>query len=159
LFGATAGQGVVWYTGQFYALFFLTITLKLDFLTAYMLIGASLLIGTPFFVVFGKLSDRIGRLKIIMAGCLLAAVTYVPIFEPLTRTESPGLEQYQQSTPIKVAATDCSFHIFIFPGTRFTECDKAKDLLTKSGLSFESVPAIPGKTVVTSIGATTLEGY
>ena len=80
LLGATAGQGVVWYTGQFYALFFLTITLKVDGLTAYMLIGVSLLIGTPFFIFFGWLSDRIGRLKIILAGCLIAAVTYFPLF-------------------------------------------------------------------------------
>src|SRR4029077_3478408 len=80
LLGATAGQGVVWYTGQFYALFFLIITLKLDFLTTYILIGASLLIGTPFFIFFGWLSDRIGRLKIILAGCAIAAVTYFPLF-------------------------------------------------------------------------------
>ena len=76
LLGATAGQGVVWYTGQFYALFFLSITLKLDFVSAYTLIGVSLLIGTPFFMVFGWLSDRIGRQKIILAGCLIAALTY-----------------------------------------------------------------------------------
>jgi Na+/melibiose symporter-like transporter len=81
LLGATAGQGVVWYTGQFYALFFLTITLKLDYLTAYMLIGASLLLGTPFFIFFGWLSDKIGRLKIILAGCLIAALTYFPLFQ------------------------------------------------------------------------------
>ncbi len=159
LLGATAGQGVVWYTGQFYALFFLTITLKLDFLTAYMLIGAALLIATPFFVVFGSLSDKIGRLKIILAGCLLAAVTYVPIFKGLTHNVNPALESFQASTPLKVAATDCSFHIFVFPGTQFTECDRVKDFLTKSGLSFESEPAIEGKSVVTSIGTTTLEGW
>jgi MFS family permease len=159
LFGAVAGQGVVWYTGQFYALFFLTITLKVDYLTAYMLIGASLLIATPFFIVFGKLSDHIGRLKIIMAGCLLAAITYVPIFKALTHTVNPALEAYQASTPIKVAATDCNFHIFVGPNTKFTACDRAKDFLTKSGLSFESVPAVPGKDVVTTIGTVTVEGW
>src|SRR5439155_20978152 len=90
LLGATARQGVVWYTGQFYALFFLTITLKLDYLTAYILIGASLLIGTPFFVFFGWLSDRIGRLKIILAGCLIAAVTYIPLFHALTSNVNPA---------------------------------------------------------------------
>ncbi|HSS69642.1 MAG TPA: MFS transporter, partial [Casimicrobiaceae bacterium] len=84
LLGATAGQGVVWYTGQFYALFFLTITLKLDYVSAYTLIGLSLLIGTPFFIVFGWLSDRIGRLKIILAGCIIAALTYFPLFAALT---------------------------------------------------------------------------
>jgi MFS family permease len=152
LFGATAGQGVVWYTGQFYALFFLTITLKVDYLTAYMLIGAALLIGTPFFIVFGKLSDRIGRLKIILAGCALAAMTYVPIFKALTQTVNPALAQYQLTTPITVAASDCSFHIFVLPGTTFTDCDRAKDFLTKSGLSFESLPAEAQDRVVTTIG-------
>ena len=159
LLGATAGQGVVWYTGQFYALFFLTITLKLDYLTAYTLIGLSLIIGTPFFVFFGWLSDRIGRLKIIMAGCLLAAVTYFPIFGGLTHYVNPGLERFQEANPISVAATDCSFHIFIFPWTHFSDCDKAKDFLTKSGLSFQSVPAVEGQTVVTTIGATALQGW
>ena len=80
LLGATAGQGVVWYTGQFYALFFLTITLKVDGQTAYTLIAISLLLGTPFFIFFGWLSDKIGRLKIILAGCLIAALTYFPLF-------------------------------------------------------------------------------
>ncbi|HKQ29933.1 MAG TPA: MFS transporter, partial [Burkholderiales bacterium] len=94
LLGATAGQGVVWYTGQFYALFFLIITLKLDYLTAYMLIGASLLLGTPFFIFFGWLSDRIGRLKIIMAGCAIAALTYFPLFGALTHYVNPALEEY-----------------------------------------------------------------
>jgi general stress protein CsbA len=159
LLGATAGQGVVWYTGQFYALFFLTITLKMDYLTAYTLVGLSLLIGTPFFVVFGWLSDRIGRLKIILAGCAIAALTYFPLFQGLTHYANPALESYQAQTKITVAATDCSFHIFIFPGTNFTACDRVKDFLTKSGLSFESVPAIGGQDVVTTIGNTTLNGW
>src|SRR3954462_7095608 len=113
LLGATAGQGVVWYTGQFYALFFLTITLKLDYLNAYTLIGISLLIGTPFFIVFGWLSDRIGRLKIILAGCAIAAITYFPIFSALTHYVNPDLEQFSQKTQITVAANqaDCKFHI------------------------------------------------
>src|SRR5450631_19408 len=92
LLGATAGQGVVWYTGQFYALFFLTITLKLNYLYAYMLIGASLIIGTPFFIVFGWLSDRIGRLKIILAGCAIAAASYMFLFGQLTHYVNPDLE-------------------------------------------------------------------
>ena len=92
LLGATAGQGVVWYTGQFYALFFLTITLKLDYQSAYLLIAISLIIGTPFFIFFGWLSDKIGRKKIIMAGCVIAAVTYFPIFKALTHYANPALE-------------------------------------------------------------------
>jgi len=159
LLGATAGQGVVWYTGQFYALFFLIITVKLDFLTTYTLIGLSLLIGTPFFIVFGALSDRIGRLKIILAGCLIAAVTYFPLFAGLMHYANPKLEQYQQKTKITVAATDCSFHIFILPGTRFTSCDKTKDYLTKSGLSFQSLPAVAGADVVTRIGDIEIKGH
>src|SRR5207253_181486 len=151
LLGATAGQGVVWYTGQFYALFFLIITLKLDYVSAYTLIGISLLIGTPFFIFFGWLSDKIGRLKIILTGCLIAAVTYFPLFQGLTHYVNPALEKYVASTPISVAASDCAFHIFIFPSTHFSECDKAKDLLIKSGLSFQSLPGVGGESVVTKI--------
>ena len=102
LFGATAGQGVVWYTGQFYALFFLLIYLKLDFIPTYILVGLSLVLATPFFLVFGALSDRIGRKKIILAGCLIAALTYFPLFKGLTHFVNPALEAYQQRTPIVV---------------------------------------------------------
>lgn len=159
LFGATAGQGVVWYTGQFYALFFLTITLKLDFLTAYILIATSLLIGTPFFVFFGWLSDRIGRLKIIMAGCLIAALTYFPLFQGLTKAINPGLQAFQQTVPVTVAASDCDFHIFVTPLTQFSDCDRTKDFLTKSGISFKSVPAAGDASVVTTIGDTVVTGW
>jgi predicted MFS family arabinose efflux permease len=159
LLGATAGQGVVWYTGQFYALFFLTITLKLDYLTAYELIGGSLLLATPFFIFFGWLSDRIGRLKIILAGCAIAAVTYFPLFGALTHYVNPDLEAYQKRVPITISADACSFHVFVFPTTVFTDCDRAKDFLTKSGLSFQSLPGAPGQTVVTKIGDITLNGW
>jgi hypothetical protein len=95
LLGATAGQGVVWYTGQFYALFFLTITLKVDYQTAYTLIGASLLLGTPFFIFFGWLSDKIGRKPIILAGCLIAALTYFPLFKGLTHYVNPAPGEHE----------------------------------------------------------------
>jgi MFS family permease len=159
LLGATAGQGVVWYTGQFYALFFLLIYLKLDFIPTYILIGLSLLLGTPFFLVFGALSDRIGRKKIILAGCLIAAITYFPLFRGLTHYVNPALEEYQNKTPIVVAATDCNFHIFIGPWSRQTACDKAKDFLGKAGLSFKSVPAEGGADVVTRIGSIEIKGW
>jgi hypothetical protein len=159
LLGATAGQGVVWYTGQFYALFFMIITLKLDYVTTYTLIGASLLIGTPFFIFFGWLSDKIGRLKIIMAGCLIAALTYFPLFQGLTHYVNPALEQYQANTKITVAAEDCKFHLFVGPWSKFSECDRTKDYLTKQGISFTSVPAIEGKPVVTTIGDIQVEGW
>jgi len=161
LIGATAGQGVVWYTGQFYALFFLLITLKVPFQTAYLLIALSLLIGTPFFVVFGRLSDKIGRKKIIMAGCLLAALTYFPLFKGLTHYINPALEEAAAKTPVTVTATDCHFHIFVGPWSKFTECDRAKDFLTKQGISFQSSELPPGSAdqVIVKIGDTELHGW
>jgi MFS family permease len=161
LLGATAGQGVVWYTGQFYALFFILITLKLDFVSTYTLIAVSLLIGTPFFIFFGWLSDKIGRLKIILAGCLIAAVTYFPLFAGLTHYINPGLEEFAAKTPITVAANDadCQFHIFVGPWSKFSLCDRVKDHLTKQGLSFKSIPAEQGKEVVTTIGDVKIEGW
>src|SRR5450432_513471 len=163
LLGATAGQGVVWYTGQFYALFFLTITLKMDGLTAYTMIGLALLIGTPFFVVFGALSDKIGRLKIILFGCLIASVTYFPLFKALTHYVNPALESFQIANPMSVSAApqNCQFHIFVGPWSTFSDCDKAKDFLTKAGLSFTStdLPAGATDSVVTKIGATELKGF
>jgi MFS family permease len=159
LLGATAGQGVVWYTGQFYALFFIQIYLKLDFIATCTLIGLSLVIDTPFFLFFGALSDRIGRKKIILAGCLIAAVTYFPLFKGLTHFINPALERYQQATQISVAASDCNFHIFLGPWSRQTACDRAKDFLGKAGLSFTSVQAEGGKDVVTRIGNITIEGW
>jgi MFS family permease len=159
LFGATAGQGVVWYTGQFYALFYLTITLKLDWLTTYELLAVALLLGTPFFLVFGALSDRIGRVKIILAGCLLAALTYFPLFRGLTHSVNPGLEEFQQSHPVTVTAADCRFHVFIGPKTYLSDCDKARDFLTKAGLSFTLQPAAAGQPVLTQIGGVQLTGW
>ena len=161
LLGATAGQAVVWYTGQFQALFFLQNTLKLDALEVYPLIGASLIIGTPFFIIFGRLSDRIGRLKIILAGCLIAAVTYVPLFKGLTHYTNPALETFQEKTKVTVAADEanCNIHIFRGPWTKFTACDNAKDYLTSRGISYEQLPAVGGKPVVVSIGETQVEGW
>jgi len=152
LFGAVAGQGVVWYTGQFYALFFLTGPLKLDYSIAYILIGIALLIGTPLFLVFGKLSDRIGRRKIILAGCAIAAVTYFPAFKLLAHFTNPDLTDFSERTPISVAADNCVFHTLPLPTTEYTQCDRVKNFLTTAGLSFTTGPAEPGKEVVTKIG-------
>jgi MFS family permease len=161
LLGATAGQGVVWYTGQFYALFFLTITLKVDGATAYTLIAIALLAGTPFFIVFGWLSDKIGRLKIILAGCLIAALTYFPLFGALTHYVNPALESYAQKNAITVTAKDCHFHIFVGPWSKFSDCDRAKDYLTKAGLSFTSAdaPDSAADNVVVKIGDKELKGW
>ncbi len=162
LLGATAGQGVVWYTGQFYALFFLTIPQQVDYLTAYWLIGISLLLGTPFFVVFGSLSDRIGRLKIILAGCLIAALSYFALFGWLAQAVNPALSEYSSATKIEVAAdpAQCHFNVFVFPGVVFGDCDRAKDLLTKAGLSFASTSLPAGSPATLTInGTTTNTGY
>ncbi len=156
LFGATAGQGVVWYTGQFYALFFLLNTLKLDFKSAYLLIAGALLIGTPFFVWFGKLSDRVGRKRIMVAGCLLAALTFIPIFKGLTLSVNPALAEFEARAAITVAGEDCRFRVFAKPAT---PCDQARDLLTKAGVSYETLPPESGQSVVTTIAGTRLEGY
>jgi Major Facilitator Superfamily len=161
LLGATAGQGVVWYTGQFYALFFLLITLKLEFVSAYSLIALSLIIGTPFFIFFGWLSDKIGRLKIILAGCAIAALTYFPLFAALTHYVNPDLEAFAQKNPITVSAdqSTCNFHIFVGPWSNFTQCDRAQDFLTKSGLSFKIVSTPGAKTVDLTVGSTKVEGW
>jgi MFS family permease len=162
LLGATAGQGVVWYTGQFYALFFLTITLKLAFIPTYVLIGLSLVIGTPFFIVFGWLSDRIGRLKIILAGCAIAAVTYFPLFAALTHYINPDLEAFQEKNPVTVFAdqSTCHFHVFVGPWSTFSNCDRAQDFVTKLGVSFkiQSVPG-SGDKVDLMVGSNRVDGW
>ena len=161
LLGATMGQGVVWYTGQFYALFFLTISQKLDYLTAYWLIAIALLIGTPFFVVFGALSDRIGRLKIILAGCVIAALTYFPLFGMLAKAVNPDLTAYQASAKIAVVAdpAQCHFNVFVGPWSKFGDCDKAKDFLTKSGLSFTSSSGAAGSVASIDVNGAKVEGF
>ncbi len=156
LFGATAGQGVVWYTGQFYALFFLQNTLKLDFQTSYLLIAAALVVGTPFFVLFGRLSDRIGRKRIMVAGCLLAALTFIPIFKGLTLSVNPALAEFESRAAVTVAGQDCRFHIFAKPATA---CDQARDFLIKAGVSYERAAPEAGHDVVTTIAGVRLDGF
>ena len=160
LLGATAGQGVIWYTGQFYALFFLQITLRLDFILAYALVAVSLVIGTPLFIFFGWLSDRIGRLKIILAGCLIAAVTYFPLFKALTEYVNPDLAAFQAKHAVTVSAdaSTCELHIFVGPWSNFSDCDRAQDFITRLGVSFKKENT-PGKPVTLSIGSTRIEGW
>jgi MFS family permease len=147
---------VVWYTGQFYALFFLQNTLKLEFQTSYLLIAGALLIGTPFFVVFGRLSDRIGRKGIMVAGCLLAALTFIPIFKGLTLSVNPALAEFEQRASVTVAGADCRFRIFARPATA---CDRARDFLTKAGVSYQSLAPEAGQAVVTTIAGRRLPGF
>ena len=152
LIGLTAGQAVVWYTGQFYALFFLTQVLKVDGFTANILIAVALAIGTPFFVFFGSLSDRIGRKWIILIGCLLAVLTYFPLFKALTHYANPALERAQQTAQIVIKADpkECSFQGS--PVAREVDfrssCDIAKRTLAQSSASYETEDA-PAGTVAT----------
>ncbi|WP_426155439.1 MFS transporter [Pseudomonas sp. TSRC2-2] len=162
LLGGTAGQAVVWYTGQFYALFFLLQTLKIDAQTANLLIAGSLLIGTPFFVIFGSLSDRIGRKPIIMAGCILAALTYFPIFTALTQYGNPDVFVAQEKNPVKVIANpdQCSFQFDPVGKAKFTSsCDLAKTLLAKRAIPYENVAAEPNTVAQVRIGDRVVESF
>jgi len=155
LLGGTAGQAVVWYTGQFYALFFLLQSLKIDGLIANILIGASLILGTPFFLLFGALSDRIGRKPIILAGCLLAALTYFPLFGMLTHYGNPALEAAQAKSPGVIVADPQTCAVQFNPvGTaKFTApCDIAKSTLATSSVSYSNEAATPGTPVVVKFG-------
>ena len=162
LLGLTAGQAVVWYTGQFYALFFLTQTLKVDGPTANLLIAASLVIGTPFFIVFGSLSDKIGRKPIIMGGCLIAALTYFPIFQALTHYANPALEAAQKNAPVVVMAdpNECSFQFNPTGQKTFTSsCDIAKQNLASSSVNYSTVDASPGSVTKIKVGDKEIESF
>ncbi len=162
LVGLTAGQAVVWYTGQFYALFFLTQTLKVDGATANLLIAASLVIGTPFFIVFGALSDKIGRKPIILGGCLIAAVTYFPIFSALTHYANPALEQAIKSSPVVVTAdpADCQFQFNPTGTKKFTSsCDIVKAKLAAASVNYTNEAAAPGTLATVKVGDTVIQSY
>ncbi|RCS31626.1 MFS transporter [Rhodanobacter denitrificans] len=155
LLGATAGQAVVWYCGQFYAMYFLGSTLKIDATTTQLMIAAALLIGTPFFVVFGWLSDKIGRKPVVLAGCLLAALTYFPIFKAITHYGNPAIEAASVTAPIRVEAdpAGCSVQIDLIGKKVFTSsCDVAKSYLAKRGVPYENVVAAAGTPAVVTIG-------
>ncbi|QNQ11723.1 MFS transporter [Sphingomonas alpina] len=169
LVGAVAGQAVVWYTGQFYALFFLEKMLKVDGATANILIAIALALGTPFFLIFGWLSDRIGRKPIILAGCAIAALTYFPLFHALTNAANPALAAAQASAPVTVTSYNdaCSFQFDPIGKNRFdaSSCDVAKSYLAKAGIPYAAVngadAVLPGaptldRHTVIAVGGTTL---
>ncbi|SFK29815.1 MFS transporter [Methylocapsa palsarum] len=156
LFGLTMGQGVVWYAGQFYALFFMQSILKVDGYTANLLIAWALLLGTGFFVVFGWLSDKVGRKPIIMAGCLLAALTYFPIFKMITANANPALQAALKNVKVTVVADPASCgNLFNPVGTRvFTSsCDVARDFLARSAVRYSRANGPVGKPATIRIGS------
>ena len=155
LFGGTAGQAAVWYCGQFYALFFLTKTLKLDETTSNIVIAVALGIGTPFFIFFGWLSDKVGRKPIILAGCLLACVTYFPLFGALTNAVNPALEQALEKSPVTVTADpkECSFQFNPTGTASFTtSCDVAKSFLATNSVNYTNVAAPAGTVAQIKVG-------
>jgi MFS family permease len=155
LFGITAGLGCVWYTGQFYVLLFLTQTLKVDSLTANLLVAGALLLATPFFLIFGALSDRIGRKKIILTGMVLAVLTYFPIFKGLTHFANPALEMALKNSPVVVVADpgDCQFQFNPTGTKKFTSsCDIAKAKLVSASVNYRVENAAPGTIASVKVG-------
>ncbi|MBB3444963.1 MFS transporter [Rhizobium sp. BK379] len=162
LFGATMGQAVVWYGGQFYALFFLQNVLKVDLQSANIMVAIALFLGTPFFVIFGGLSDKIGRKPIIMAGLLIAAVTYFPLFKAMTYTANPALYEAQATIRATVTAdpADCKFQFNPTGTSKFTSsCDIATAFLTKNSVPYDVVPGPVGQPATVKVGDDTITSY
>ena len=167
LLGLVAGQAVVWYCGMFYELFFLTQVLKVDGKTANLMVAAALLLGTPFFIVFGSWSDKVGRKPIIMAGLLLAVITYIPntpvsVFNGLTHFANPALEKAMVTAPasITVDPAECSFQFNPTGTVKFTSsCDIAKQVMASNSASYTTISSAPGTVAQVKIGDTVIDGY
>lgn len=163
LLGATMGQGVVWYTAQFYALFFINGPLRADWWVGYTVLAVAVLLATPLFVFFGKLSDKIGRLKIILAGCVLGALTYFPLFQALSTAVNPELTAFNSANSSKITVTadpeQCHFTIFPIKGwTKEGDCDRGKAILTSNGISFTTVAGPAGSKATLDAGGAKIEG-
>lgn len=167
LLGATAGQGVVWYTGQFQVLFFMQNAIKIDFETTYILLAIALAISTPFFLFFGWLSDKIGRKWIMMAGCLLGALTYFPLFNMMTEAGNPALVKATKDSPVVVMADEaggkCDFSFFasLLPShdDHKKDCVKVKKLLTSSGINFTYEKPMADAPLAVRVKETTVKGF
>ena len=155
LFGAVAGVGIIWYTGQFYALIFMQKTLKVDFATAYILMSIALALAMPFYVVFGALSDRIGRKRLMMLTFILASVSYIPLFQALTHFANPALEKAIATSAVELRSNECSTRLFSGPQTA---CEKVKEYLNAAGIPHQLKPS-EQTGVITSIGQTQVTGF
>jgi MFS family permease len=161
LLGLVAGQAVVWYTGQFYALFFMQNVIKVDSFTANVMVAWSLILGTGGFLIFGALSDRIGRKPIILTGCLLGALTFLPVFTLLTKTANPALYMAHQ-TPVTVTVSpqDCSFQFNPTGTVKFTSsCDIAKAQLARTSVNYETIESSDSALATVKVGETSIASY
>ncbi len=156
LFGITTGMTVIWYTAQFYALFFVQGALQVDYKTSYTIFAIGLILGTPLIVLFGALSDRIGRKPIMVVGMLLGGLTLIPAFHALANFTNPGLATFSERNRITINADGCTFSLFAKP---VSECDKARNFFMRNGLSYTSMPEVSGGHVVTTIGEKKLVGF
>jgi len=156
LFGITGGMTAIWYSAEFYALFFMQNTLQVDYKTSYTIIAIGLSLGTPFVVLFGALSDRVGRRPVMIAGLVLGALTLIPCFHALAHFSNPELTEASSRLPIEIRASDCTFSLFAAP---VSSCDKARKFFSRNGLSYTSAPAPAGGGLVTHIGTKTLSGF
>jgi MFS family permease len=162
LFGGVAGQAVVWYTGMFYELFFMLQTLKVELMAANIMVAVALMLATPFFIIVGSLSDRIGRKKIIMFGCLVAALTYFPLFKQLTKAANPDIFVAQEKNPITVVANDddCSFQFDPIGKRTFkSSCDIAKSWLAKKAIPYRNESAPAGTLATIKVGSTVIGSF
>jgi MFS family permease len=155
LFGITTGMTVIWYAAQFYALFFMQTVLQVDYKTSYAIFAVGLCLGTPFIVLFGALSDRLGRRPIMIAGLVLGGLTLIPSFHALAYFANPELASFANRNPIEISAGNCNFSLFAAPAS---DCDKARNFFSRKGLSYRSTPGT-GATIVTHIGAKSIEGF
>jgi len=158
-FAAAAGMGAAGYTAQIQGLYFLQVVLRVDKMTSFVVVGTALLVAMPFFILFGALSDRVGRKPIITAGLALFTLACFLTYWAITRVANPDLAEFQHGTAVTVRASSCNFLLFVTPNTRPSECDQVKDFLTKAGVSYKSAPAPTGATPVTRIGGAEVVGF
>lgn len=156
LFGSVVGQAAIWNTSNFYILFFLTGTLKVDYKDVYILLGVAFLLGVPLNPFFAWVSDKVGRKPVILTGFLLAAVSFVPIFHVISNLANPALARFLAQTPITVSAPDCHFHLFSRPTSR---CDEARNYLVQAGVNFTTVDTPPGTPVQVAVGDQKIPQY